>query len=63
MNGKAWETDYIILSFYRFEILSGVHHLLEHKVVHRDIKADNVFLDHDLRAILGKYFSFRINYL
>ena len=38
-----------------YQLLSAVHHLKQNGVVHRDIKADNVFLDSCLRPVLTDF--------
>ncbi|XP_076468505.1 LOW QUALITY PROTEIN: uncharacterized protein LOC143299204 [Babylonia areolata] len=38
-----------------YQLLSAVDYLQRHEVVHRDIKADNVFLDWRLRPVLGDF--------
>nr|KAG5692528.1 hypothetical protein BaRGS_009478 [Batillaria attramentaria] len=38
-----------------YQLLSAVEYLQRHHVVHRDIKADNVFLDWRLRPVLGDF--------
>lgn len=38
-----------------YQLLSAIDHLLMHGVVHRDIKADNVFIDETLRVVLGDF--------
>lgn len=38
-----------------YQILSAVHHLQKNGVVHRDIKADNIFLDNCLRPVLTDF--------
>lgn len=44
-----------------YQLLSAVYFLQKNSVAHRDIKADNVFLDNKLRPILGDFgFAFRL---
>lgn len=38
-----------------YQLLSAVEYLQRHHVVHRDIKADNVFMDWRLRPVLGDF--------
>lgn len=38
-----------------YQLLSAVEYLSRHHIVHRDVKADNVFLDWRLRPILGDF--------
>lgn len=38
---------------WALDIASGLAHLHAHKMVHRDLAARNVFLDEDLRAVVG----------
>ena len=44
----------VLVLIDRFELLSAVNHLNNNNVAHRDIRADNIFLDDQLSAILGK---------
>ncbi|KAL5007616.1 hypothetical protein ScPMuIL_016422 [Solemya velum] len=45
-----------------YQLLSSVNFLLKNSVAHRDIKADNVFLDNRLRPVLGDFgFAIRLH--
>lgn len=48
LNGK-----FLLLLLY--QLLSAIDHLVSSGVVHRDIKAENIFLDNRLRPILGDF--------
>lgn len=43
------------LKQYGVKILLGLHHLHEHGIVHRDLKADNIFLNNENEVKIGDF--------
>lgn len=49
--------------FYMKQILSGVHYLHQSKIIHRDLKLGNLFLNDDLQVKIGDFgLAARIEY-
>jgi serine/threonine protein kinase len=37
------------------DVMSGIAHLHEHEIIHRDIKTENVLVDADWRCVVADY--------
>lgn len=40
--------------YYMTQLLKGVHYLHKNKVIHRDLKLGNIFLNDDMEVKIGK---------
>ncbi len=38
-----------------YQLLSGVKHLHEHKIIHRDLKLGNLFLNENMELKIGDF--------
>ena len=41
--------------YYMKQILDGVHYLHQHRIIHRDLKLGNLFLNDDLQVKIGDF--------
>ena len=44
--------------YYLVQFISGLLYLKEQKVIHRDLKLGNLFIDQNMRMKIGNYFFF-----
>ncbi len=44
--------------YYMTQLLKGVQYLHNNKVIHRDLKLGNIFLNDDMEVKIGKYYYY-----